>query len=165
MKMVSISNSTSSIGFNYFKDGTLSPVATIDPLVVDVNSDGVDELLFAGFESQPNIPANYDNVSMSLFGWQDGRLAKLTAQWLPNGADDIEGSGELVPGDFDGDGLTDIFISGNADMDHYVNAYVLMNQGDHFIKKSLGSTWWQNGADVTDIDNDGYDDVFATGYN
>ena len=54
---------------------------------------------------------------MSLFGWQGGRLANLTAQWLPNGADDIEGSGELVPGDFDGDGLTDIFISGNADID------------------------------------------------
>ena len=81
MKSISISNSTSSIRFNYFKDGTLSLVATIDPLIVDVNSDGVDELLFAGFESQPNTPANYDNVSMSLFGWQDGRLANLTAQW------------------------------------------------------------------------------------
>ena len=81
MQKISISGALSSIGFNYFKDGTLSSVATIDPLVVDVNSDGVDELLFAGFESQPNSPANYDNVSMSLFGWQDGRLANLTAQW------------------------------------------------------------------------------------
>ena len=50
-------------------------------------------------------------------------------------------------------------------MDHYVNAHVLMNQHDHFIKKSLGSTWWQHSADVMDINNDGYDDVFATGYN
>ena len=165
MQKISISGALSSIGFNYFKDGTLSSVATIDPLVVDVNSDGVDELLFAGFESQPNSPANYDNVSMSLFGWLDGSFTNLTTQWLPNGANDIEGSGELVSGDFNGDGLTDIFISGNADMDHYVNAYVLMNQGDHFIKKSLGSTWWQHGADVMDINNDGYDDVFATGYN
>ena len=165
MQKISISGALSSIGFSYFKDGRLSPVATIDPLVVDVNSDGVDELLFAGFESQPNTPANYDNVSMSLFGWLDGSFTNLTTQWLPNGADDIEGSGELVSGDFNGDGLTDIFISGNADMDHYTNAYVLMNKGDHFIKKSLGSTWWQHGADVTDINNDGYDDVFATGYN
>ena len=68
MKTVSIRNSTSSIGFSCFKDGKLSPVATIDALVVDVNSDGVDELLFAGFESQPNTAANYDNVSMSLSG-------------------------------------------------------------------------------------------------
>ena len=165
MNNISISEAISSIGFNYFKDGSMSSVAHNDPYVVDINSDGVDELLFAGFESQPNTPTDYDNVSMSLFGWQNGQLANLTDQWLPNGADDIEGSGELVSGDFNGDGLTDIFISGNADMDHRVNAYVLMNQGDYFIKMSLGLTWWQHGADVKDINNDGYDDVFATGYN
>ena len=140
MNNVTVGESVSWIGFNYFKNGNNGPVAAIDPLVVDVNSDGVDELLFAGFESQPNIPANYDNVSMNLFGWHDGVFTNLTDQWLPNGADDIEGSGEPVSGDFNGDGLTDIFISGNADMDHYVNAYVLINQGDHFTKTSLGST-------------------------
>ena len=100
---------------------------------------------------------------MSLFGWLDGSFTNLTTQWLPNDANDIGGCGGLVSGDFNGDGLTDIFISGNADMDH-INAYVLMNQNDHFIKKSQGSTWWQHGADVAD-NNDGYDDVFATGYN
>jgi hypothetical protein len=165
VNIISISEAISSIGFNYFKDGSMSSVAHNDPYVVDINSDGVDELLFAGFESQPNTPTDYDNVSMSLFGWQNGQLANLTDQWLPNGADDIEGSGELVSGDFNGDGLTDIFISGNADMDHRVNAYVLMNQGDYFIKMSLGLTWWQHGADVKDINNDCYDGVFATGYN
>ena len=88
----------------------MSSVAHNDPYVVDINSDGVDELLFAGFESQPNTPADYDNVSMSLFGWQNGQLANLTDQWLPNGADDIEGSGELVSGDFNGDGHQDLLF-------------------------------------------------------
>ena len=143
MNIVSVGESLSWIGFDYFKDGNISSVATIDPLVVDVNSDGIDEILYAGFESQPNTPANYDNVSMNLFGWQDGVFTNLTDQWLPNGADDIEGSGELVPGDFNGDGRTDIFISANADMAHYLDAYVLINQGDHFTKTSLGTTWWQ----------------------
>ena len=55
------------------------PIATVDPLAVDVNSDSVDELLLARFESQSNTPANYDNRSISLFGWLDGLLANLTA--------------------------------------------------------------------------------------
>lgn len=130
----------------------------------DINNDGVDEVFFAGFETQPNTPENYTNTTIHIFGWIGDQLQEITSQLLPNKRSEVEGVGDVSFGDFNGDGLTDIFLSGYTDMEHRVNAYVLMNQGDTFTKISLGKETWMHAVSVGDINFDGYDDVIVAGY-
>lgn len=133
---------------------------------VDLDADGLDELIFAGFETQPNTPANYTNTRVTIFGWKNGAFTNLTAQWLPAGADRVEGVGDIGFGDFNGDGRLDAFLSGYADMDHQLNNYVLLNRGDHLEKVMVEATLigWQHGVAVADVNGDGFDDVYASGY-
>lgn len=130
----------------------------------DINSDGTEEVFFVGFETQPNTPENYTNTSIHIFGWVDGQFQEVTSQLLPNGANEVEGVGDVSFGDFNGDGLTDVFLSGYTDMEHPVHAYVLMNQGGQFNRISLGPETWMHALSVGDINADGYDDVIVAGY-
>lgn len=100
----------------------------------DLNADGLDELIFAGFETQFNTPANYTNTKLAIYGWQGGHFINLTNQWLPNGMSAFEGVGDIGFGDFNGDGLVDLYLSAYTDMDHPVNAYELINQGNSLKK-------------------------------
>jgi len=132
--------------------------------VADLDGDGVDEVIFGGFETQPNTPDLFDHTRIQIFGWSDGKFQNLSSRWLPNGADQLEGVGDIQFGDFNGDGRTDVFIAGYADMDHKVNSYVLYNRGGWFEKHSLGKVSWQHGAAVYDINRDGIDDIVTAGW-
>jgi hypothetical protein len=132
---------------------------------IDVDGDGIDELLVAGFETQPNTPATYKNTKISLLGWRNGQFTNLTNQWLPNMADQVEGVGDVAIGDFNHDGRIDIFLSAYADMDYNVNAYQLINKGGYFEKSVVENVvGWQHGVAAADINLDGYTDVFSVGY-
>jgi hypothetical protein len=132
---------------------------------IDVDGDGVDELLVAGFETQPNTQANYKNTKISLLGWRNGQFINLTSQWLPNQADQVEGVGDIAVGDFNRDGRLDIFLSAYADMSFNVNAYQLINKGSYFEKSVVENVeGWQHGVAAADINGDGYTDVYAVGY-
>jgi len=131
---------------------------------IDLNSDGLDELIFAGFETQFNTPAQYTNTKLSIYGWNNGQFSNLTTKWLPNGANLVEGVADVGFGDFNGDSFLDIFLSAYTDMNHPVNAYSLINKGGYFEKINLGSAIWQHGVAVADINKDGFSDVFASGY-
>ncbi len=148
-------NSRSGVGFT---------LAARNLYTRDINKDGLDELIFAGFETQFNTPATYTNTKVAIYGWQDGLFRNLTQQWLPNGADSVEGVGDVAFGDFNGDGYEDIFLSAETDMNHPVNAYQLKNTGKFFEKSSLGIAVWQHGIAVADINKDGFDDIFASGF-
>lgn len=130
----------------------------------DLNGDGRDEVIFAGFETQYNTPENYTNTRVSIFGWQGNQFQDLTTQYLPNGIDYVEGVGDIAFGDFNADGLIDVYVSGNADMEYSINAYAFINRGSSFDRINLGLTKWEHGVAAGDINRDGYDDIVVAGY-
>ena len=142
MEDILIENKKEAGSFYWFTDDSNRFVAHNDLYVQDINADGLEEIFLAGFETQPNTPSEFSNISTAIFGWQTGNLQNLTNQWLPNGLNHVEGVGDVVFNDFNGDGRVDVFFSGYADMDHQVNAYALYNQGTSFSRVSLGLTEW-----------------------
>jgi len=149
--------------FSYYSDGSrANPVSYL--YAQDLNKDGVDEVLFVAFETQPNTPSQYSNTSVHIFGWHDGTFKEVTQQWLPGDSNRVEGVGDVAFGDFNGDGLKDAFLSAYTDMDFAVNAYVLYNTGASFNKVSMGMQTWQHSVRSYDINQDGYDDVIPVGY-
>ena len=149
--------------FSYYSDGSRrNPVSYL--YAQDLNKDGVDEVLFVAFETQLNTPDQYSNTSVHIFGWRAGTFEEVTQQWLPGNSNLVEGVGDVAFGDFNGDGLQDVFLSAYTDMAHPVNAYVLYNTGAGFHKVSMGLQTWQHSVRSYDINQDGYDDVIPTGY-
>jgi hypothetical protein len=149
--------------FAYYRDGSTStPVSYM--YARDINKDGVDEVFFVAFESQPNTQANYSNTSIHIFGWENNVFKEITSTWLPGTSNQVEGVGDLVFGDFNGDGKIDVFLSSYTDMDFDTNAYALMNTGSSFTKVTLGPARWQHAVASADINRDGFDDVIVAGY-
>lgn len=152
-----------SFSFNYYRDGSTSnPVSYIHPK--DIDGDGVDEVFFVAFETQPNSPARYSNTSVHIFGWEGGEFKEITNKWLPAGDNAVEGVGDVCFGDFNGDGKTDVFLSAYTDMDHPVHPYALMNRGYSFAKVRFPLQKWMHGVTCADVNKDGFDDVLVTGY-
>ena len=160
---MNISNPVLAGQFSYYLDGSRSnPVSYL--FSKDLNQDSIDEVFFVSFETQPNSPQNYSNTSVHIFGWSNNLFQEVTAQWLPGAANLVEGVGDIAFGDFNGDGRTDVFLSAYTDMNHPVNAYVLINQGNRFEKVSLGLETWMHAVASADINQDGYDDILVAGY-
>jgi hypothetical protein len=165
MKQVTISPLQIAGHFNYYADGSSSPVVHTDPHVFDLQGLEHDVVLFAGLETQPNTPENFSNLKLHLFGWRDGVFQNITEDWFPGGINQVQGVGDIAVGDFNGSGLVDVFVSAYADMSHDVNAYAFMNRGGYFERIDLGTyEGWQHGAAAADINQDGFSDVYAVGY-
>ena len=150
--------------FSYFWGNSSPNHACRVAKAADLDNDGVDEVIFAAFECQPNSPSMYTNTQVQIFDWVDGKLKNMTSTWLPNFGQRVEGVGDIQFGDFNGDGQMDVFLSGYADMDYRIHAYALMNKGGYFEKTDLGLCSWQHGSYAYDVNKDGYTDVMATGY-
>lgn len=159
-----ISSPTAVVPFSYSdQPGFTLAVRYLYP--VDVDGDGVDELIAAGFETQPNTPAAYKRTKISIFGWEAGQFKDLSSRYLPNGANLVEGVGDIGVGDFNGDGKVDVFLSAYSDMEFNVNVYALYNRGGFFEKRLIENiVGWQHGVAVADVNGDGFADVIAAGY-
>lgn len=123
-----------------------------------------EEVIVAGFETQPNTPEAYSDTRLHIVGFESGRLVAKTSIALGDQQSQVQGVGDVAIGDFNGDGLLDFFTSAYADMDHEVTAYEFRSAAGSFVRSELGSAEWQHGAAAGDINNDGFDDVFVAGY-
>jgi hypothetical protein len=149
--------------FTYYRDGSVStPISYM--YARDLNNDGVDEVFFVAFAVQRNTLSTYGSTSVHIFGWENNVFKEITSTWLPGISNQVEGVGDLVFGDFNGDGKIDVFLSAYTDTDVDVNAYALMNTGSSFTKVSLGLARWQHGVASADVNRDGFDDVIVAGY-
>ena len=149
--------------FAYYRDGSTSnPVGFM--YARDMDGDGIDEIFFVSFETQPNTPAQYSNTSVHILGWESGVFKDLTSKWLSGTDNQVEGVGDLCFGDFNGDGRWDVFLSAYTDMDFAVHPYALMNQGGRFTKVTFPVQTWMHAVTCADINKDGFDDVLVTGY-
>ena len=150
-----------SLKFQYYASSAY-PISYI--YTKDIDGDGIDEIFFAAFQSQPATPETYTNTSIHIFGWQHGQFREITDRWLPNDSNKVQGVGDVCFGDFNGDGLVDVFLSAYTDMNLAAVPYVLINLGSSFEKKALSAQTWQHGVACGDINNDGFDDVVPVGW-
>lgn len=157
------SQASASVNFGYYRDGsTRNPVSYIYPK--DIDGDGIDEIFFFAFETQPNTPGQYSNTSIHILGWDAGEFKDLTGKWLSGTDNQVEGVGDICFGDFNGDGKTDVFLSAYTDMNFAVKPYALMNQGSTFVKSTFSDQTWMHAVTCVDVNQDGFDDVLVTGY-
>lgn len=148
---------------SYYANGNDSAVVPY-MFAQDIDKDGIDEIFIVGFESQPTTPATYSNTIVNILGWENGQLKNLTEKWLPGNSNQVGGVGDVVFGDFNGDGNIDVYLSAYTDMDHPVEAYVLWNRGTFLEKESLGDAVWEHAVAAYDINKDGFDDIVTAGY-
>ena len=162
MDTLTLGSSNSAGSFRYFRDGVNS-FAVRYLYNIDINNDGLDEVIFGGFRSKG--PGAYQNTNVSIFGWTNGKFVNQTNQWFPNNINQVEGVGDVAVGDFNGDGKKDLFFSAYTDSNSPATTYQMINKGGQFERVSLGTNvGWQHGTACGDINKDGFDDVYATGY-
>jgi hypothetical protein len=161
--------------------GTPIKVATLDPLInqpgtgfkapiydtfaADITGNGQD-IIIAGRMTQGTSPEEWGNSRIHMLGWQNGTIVDRTAQWFPNGINEILGTEPSVKfADFFKSGRTDMFVAPSTDMQHYGPAVFFTNQGNRFTRQdiTLNNVWAHDSA-VGDLNNDTYKDIILTDY-
>lgn len=150
--------------FDYDGDGDL------DCFLID-NSPMVNTLDYVNQRQMTNLTAaTYPGAPSGgtagggdhLFRNDNGHFTEVTHQAGIHGSPISLGLGVTV-GDVNGDGLPDIYVSN----DFFERDYLYINQGNGSFRDEL-EQWMQHtslasmGADMADINNDGYPDIFTT---
>ena len=137
-----------------------------DLFVVDLNQDGVDELLVAGRKSQPSSATEWQDTYVSILGWNTGSWQNENDIWFQDLDSKIMGTEPSVRfADFDNNGYPDIWIAPSADMPYYAPGTVYFNDGDILSRQDLDiDNIWAHDSVVADFNNDGLDDIFVSSY-
>jgi hypothetical protein len=147
--------------------GNHHPVADI--FVQDLNSDGADEVIIGGRQSQPVAAHNWRNFQMQLFGWNNnGQFGNETTTWFDGTDNVIIGTEPTIKfGDFNGDNHIDMYVSASTDSDSILGKpLVYTNTGNNsFTRQELDvGNIWSHDSVVFDFNKDGLDDIFSTAY-
>ena len=151
------------LSFSYFADNSVrGAVRYFYPNDLDASKG--QEVIIAGFETQPNTAAEYSNTALFVLDIDSGGITDITATVLSGDSSSVEGVGDIIWGDFNNDGRLDFFTTAYTDMNFAVNAYSFNGGANGFERQRIDSATWQHGASAFDINGDGYDDVYATAY-
>ncbi|HEX5651944.1 MAG TPA: VCBS repeat-containing protein, partial [Chitinophagaceae bacterium] len=146
--------------FDYDRDGDL------DCFMINNSPIPVNQLDFSNKRDLPDkdwpVADFLKGGGDHLFRNDNGRFVEVTKEAGIHGSLISFGLGVSV-GDINDDGWPDVFVAN----DSYERDYLYINQGDGTFKDELTS-WMQHvsfssmGADIADINNDGYPDLFTT---
>jgi len=136
-----------------------------DFFMIDLNQDGIDEIILAGRKSQSSPWPDWQESLIQVLGWNTGEFATETELWLQNNK--ILGTEPSVKfGDFNGDGWQDIWIAPSTDMKLYGPGVILINEKGQSLTRhdiDIGDIWAHDSA-VADLDRDGRDDIVIASF-
>jgi hypothetical protein len=148
-------------------------VATVDPLVnnsykyfvgdtyaASISGSGQD-VIVAGFETQPTPAAEHVNSRISMLSWQNGQLVDKTAQWFPGDTNVILGTNAVKFADFFNTGRTGMLVAPYTDDDTLTGpAYVYTNNGSSFNRQTIAlNNVSSHDSAIYDLNRDGYQDL------
>ena len=141
--------------------------AVTDIFARDLNNDAVDEVVIGGrMTAQTNV-VNHGSTNLQIYGWNTGRFASETTTWFSGTDNQVLGSEPAIKfGDFNGDGRIDMFVAPSTDMTLYGPGVAYLNAGNRFSRSNInfGNVWAHDVA-VTDLNGDGFADIFVPDYN
>jgi len=151
-------------------------VATETALVSqDIDGTGGDELILVGRQNPGGATAaTWQNLDISIWGWQGGQLVNKTNQWFGSLDRRVTGVEEEVKfGDFDGDGHRDMYAGPYTDDIALRGGYELSSTGAVFYNSGnssfnqrtdivLSATTHAHASSIADLNNDGRDDIWST---
>jgi len=109
---------------------------------------------------------SYSTYNLSVFGWSNGELVNQTSQWFTGTDNQIIGTEAQVKfGDFDGDGLKDMYAPPYTDTNVYGPGAVFFNNGSNFTRTNInvGNILSHDSA-VYDLNNDGRSDIVTMSF-
>lgn len=102
------------------------------------------------------VPGNQTSITFNNTVTETGNFNILSYEYMYNG-------GGVAAGDFNNDGLQDLFFTGNQ-----VDNALYLNQGDFTFKDIArnagvaGKRGWRTGVTTVDINNDGFLDIYVS---
>jgi hypothetical protein len=151
-------------------------VATETALVSqDIDGTGGDELILVGRQNPGGATAaTWQNLDISIWGWQGGQLVNKTTQWFGSLDRRVTGVEEEVKfGDFDGDGHRDMYAGPYTDEISLRGGYELSSTGAVFFNSGnssfnqrtnivLEANTHAHASAIADLNSDGRDDIWST---
>jgi FG-GAP-like repeat len=131
--------------------------------VTDLNGDGLDDVIVAGWAAEP---AGYSasvnsNIPLKILIQQpNGSLLDKTDQLVGIGKNMILGAQRIIVEDFDSNGKPDIFLGGFQDIpSHPAPSVIFWNEGSSFTRADFSESVWAHAACAGDLRGVGRKDL------